>query len=74
MIHLSSNTRITFKAFLPVNYTLDLHTLAQQQSQDTLLKTRYHLLSHNNKPEQLTPQITGTPFLNACYKIFSQLL
>ena len=28
---------------------------------------------HNNKPESLTPLITGTPFLHAYYKRFSQL-
>ena len=60
--------------FLPDNYTLDLKTLQQQQSQDPVLRTVYYWLTRNEKPEFLTPLITGTPFSHAYYKIFSQLL
>ena len=57
--------------FLPDEYSLYLKTL--QQSQDPVLKTVYSWLFRNEKPEFLTPLITGTPFLHAYYKRFSQL-
>ena len=59
--------------FLPDDYPLDIKTLQQQQSQDPVLKTVYSWIFHNDKPEFLTPLITGTPFLYAYYKRFSQL-
>ena len=59
--------------FLPDDYSLDITTLQQQQSQDTVLKTVYSWIVKNEKPETLTPLITGTPFLHAYYKRFSQL-
>ena len=59
--------------FLPDDYSLDITTLQQQQSQDPVLRTVYSWIIHNNKPEFLTPLITGTPFLHAYYKRFSQL-
>ena len=59
--------------FLPNDYSLDIQTLQQQQSQDPVLRTVYSWIIHNTKPESLTPLITGTPFLHAYYKRFSQL-
>ena len=59
--------------FLPHDYSLDITTLQQQQSQDPVLRTVYSWLIHNDKPESLTPLITGTPFSHANYKRFSQL-
>ena len=59
--------------FLPDDYSLDITTL-QQQSQDPVLRTVYSWIVKNEKPETLTPLITGTPFLHAYYKRFSQLL
>ena len=67
----SLNTQTIF--FLPDDYSLDIATLQQQQSQDPVLRTVYSWIIHNNKPEFLTPLITGTPFLHAYYKRFSQL-
>ena len=59
--------------FLPDDYSLDITTLQQQQSQDPVLRTIYSWFVKNEKPESLTPLITGTPFLHAYYKRFSQL-
>ena len=59
--------------FLPDDYSLDLKTLQQQHSQDPVLRTVYSWLTKNERPEFLTPLITGTPFLHAYYKKFSQL-
>ena len=59
--------------FLPDDYSLDIKTLQQQQSQDPVFKTVYSWLLNNEKPEFLTPLNTGTPFLHAYYKRFSQL-
>ena len=59
--------------FLPDDYSLDITTLQQQQSQDPVLRTIYSWSVKNEKPETLTPLITGTPFLHAYYKRFSQL-
>ena len=59
--------------FLPDDYSLDITTLQQQQSQDPVLKTVYTWIIKNEKPETLTPLITGTPFLHASYKRFTQL-
>ena len=59
--------------FLPDDYSLDITTLQQQQSQDPVLRTVYSWIVKNEKPETLTPLITGTPFLHAYYKRFSQL-
>ena len=59
--------------FLPADYSLDIKTLQKQQSQDPVLKTVYSWLLNNEKPESLTPLITGNPFLHAYYKRFSQL-
>ena len=59
--------------FLPDDYSLDITTLQQQQSQDPVLRTVYSWIVKNEKPETLTPHITGTPFLHAYYKRFSQL-
>ena len=59
--------------FLPDDYSLDITTLQQQQSQDPVLGTVYSWIVKNEKPETLTPLITGTPFLHAYYKRFSQL-
>ena len=58
--------------FLPDDFSLNLKTLQQQQSQDPVLRTVYSWLTHNEKPEFPTPLITGTPFLHAYYKRFSQ--
>ena len=59
--------------FLPDDYSLDITTLQQQQSQDPVLRTVYSWIVKNEKPETLTPLITGTHFLHACYKRLSQL-
>ena len=59
--------------FLPDDYSLDITTLQQQQSQDPVLRTVYSWIIKNEKPETLTPLITGTPFLHAYYKRFAQL-
>ena len=59
--------------FLLDDYSLDGKTLQQQQSQDTVLRTVYSWIICNDKPESLPPLITGTPFLHAYYKRFSQL-
>ena len=56
--------------FLPDDFSLDIKTLQQQQSQDPVLRTVYSWLLNNEKPEFLTPLITGTPFLHAYYKRF----
>ena len=59
--------------FLPDDYSLDIKTLQHQQSQDPVLRTVYSWLLNNEKPEFVTPLITGTPFLHVYYKRFSQL-
>ena len=59
--------------FLPDDYSLDIKTLQQQQSQDPVLRTVYSWLLNNEKPEFVTPLTTGTPFLHVYYKRFSQL-
>ena len=59
--------------FLPVDYSLVLKTLQSQQSQDPVLRTIYSWISRNDKPEFLTPIITGNLFLHAYYNRFSQL-
>ena len=59
--------------FLPDDYSLDITTLQQQQSQDPVLGTVYSWIVKNEKPATLTPLITGTPFLHAYYIRFSQL-
>ena len=59
--------------FLPDDSSLDIKTLQQQQFQDPVLRNVYSWIIHNDKPESLTPLITGTPFLHAYYKRFSQL-
>ena len=59
--------------FLPDDYSLDITTLQQQQSQDPVLGTVYSWIVKNEKPETLTPLITGTFFLHAYFKRFSQL-
>ena len=67
------NYKNYFKGFfLPDVCSLDLKTL-KQQSQDPVLRIVYSWLNRNEKPEFLTPLITGTPFLYAYYKRFSQL-
>ena len=66
--------KIYFQGFLlPDDYSLDLKTLQQQQSQDPVLRTVYSWLTRNEKPEFLTPLIAGTPFLHAYYQRFSLL-
>ena len=57
---------------MPDDFLLDLHTLQHQQAQDPVLKTVYHWIRHNVKPENPTPLRHGSPFLHAYYKIFSQ--
>ena len=59
--------------FLPDDYSLDITTLQQQQSQDPVLRIVYSWIIKNEKPETLTPLITGTLFLHASYKRFTQL-
>ena len=50
-----------------------LRTIQRQQFFYQPLKTVYSWLTQNEKPEFLTPSITGTPFLYTYYKISSQL-
>ena len=59
--------------FLPDDYSLNIKTLQQQQSQDPVRRTVYSWIIINDKPDSLTPIITGTLFLHAFYKRFSQL-
>ena len=74
MIHHFLSTKNYFQGFfLPDDYSLDIKTLQQQQSQDPVLRTVYSWLLNNEKPEFITPLITGTPFLHVYYKRFSQL-
>ena len=74
MIHHFLSTKNYFQGFfLPDDYSLDIKTLQQQQSQDPVLRTVYSWLLNNEKPEFVTPLITGTPFLHVYYKRFSQL-
>ena len=64
---------VSKKIFLPNGFSLDLHTLQHQQTQDLALKIVYHWIRHNAKPESPTPLIHGSPFLHAYYKIYSRL-
>ena len=57
---------------LPDNYSLVPKTIQQQQCQDLVLRTVYSWLSRNEKPESLTPLISGTPYLHTYYKRFLQ--
>ena len=59
--------------FLPDDYSLVITTLQQQQSQDPVRRTVYSWIIKNEKPETLTPLITGTLFLHAYYKRYTQL-
>ena len=73
MIHHFLSTKTIFKVFfLPDDYSLDITTLQQQQSQDPVLRTVYSWIINNENSETLTTLITGTPFLHAYYKRFSQ--
>ena len=58
--------------FSPDDFSLDPHTLQHQQAQDPVLKTVYHWIRHNAKPEYPTRLLHGSPSLHAHYKIFSQ--
>ena len=74
MIHHFVKYKNYFQSFfLPDDYSLDIKTLQQQQSRDPVLRTVYSWLLNNQKPEFVTPLITGTPFLHVYYKRFSQL-
>ena len=65
MIHHFSSTKTLFQGFfLPDDYSLDITTLQQQQSQDPDLRTVYSWIIKIEKLETLTPLITGTPFLH----------
>ena len=65
MTHHFLSTKTIFKVSFPDDYSLDITTLQQQQSQDPVLRTVYSWIVKNVKPETLTPLITGTPFLHA---------
>ena len=71
--HFSSKKNYFQGFFLPDDFSLDITTLQQQQSQDPVLRTVYSWIIKNEKPETLTPLITGTPFLHAYYKRLSKL-
>ena len=74
MILPSSKYKTYFQGFFLSNdYSLDLKTLQTQQSQDLFLRTVHSWISRNEKPEFLTPLITGNLFLHGYYKRFSQL-
>ena len=73
MIHHFLNTKTIFQGFfLPDDYSLNIKTLQQQQSHDPVLRTVYSWLLNNEKPEFVTPLITGTP-ISTCIlqKIFT---
>ena len=60
-----------FQGFsLPDDFSLDLHTLQHQPTQGPVLKTVYHWIRHNAKPDSPTPLIQGSLFLHAYYNIF----
>ena len=65
--------KVFSRFFLPDDYSLDLKTLQVQQSQDPVLRTVHSWISRNEKPEFLTPLITGNLFLHTYYKRFKQL-
>ena len=68
-----SNTKLFSKVFfLPDDYSLDLKTLQTQQSEGLVLRIIHSWISRNEEPELLTPLITGSLFLQAYYKRFSQ--
>ena len=71
-----SNTKTTFKvSSYPMSFHWSLHTILtiqHQQTQDHVLKTDYHWIRSNTKPDSPTPLIHRSPFLHAYYKIFSQ--
>ena len=54
------------------NFSVDLHKLQHQQTQDPVLKTVYHWIRHNAEPEYPTSLIHGSLFLHAFYKVFSE--
>ena len=54
MTHQFLKTKIIFKVFLRVDYTLDTITLKQQQAQDPVLETVYFWITQNTKPDSLT--------------------
>ena len=60
--------------FLPDDYSLDMKTFQQQQSQDPVLRTVLSWIIHNDKPETLTPLITGTLFYMHITKNFHNFL
>ena len=63
-----------FQGFvLADDFSLDLHTLQHQQTQDPVLKNVYYWIRHNTKPNSLTSLTHGTHFLHAYYKDFAQL-
>ena len=51
---------------------MDVKTLQVQQSQHPVLRTVYSWTSRNEKPDFLTPLITGNLSLHAYYKRFTQ--
>ena len=66
--------KMYFQGFFPPDdYSLDLKTLQIQLSQDSVLRTVHSWISRNEKPECLTPLITGNLLLHAYYKRFKQL-
>ena len=60
--------------FLPDVYSSDITALQQQQSQDPVLRTVYSWIIKNEKPETITPLITGTPFYMLITKDFQNFL
>ena len=79
MIHHFSSIKTIFNYFstiffLPDDYSLDIKTLKQQQSQDPVLRTVYSWLLNNEKPKFVTPLITGTPFNMYITKNFHNFL
>ena len=55
-------------SFLADDYSLDITTLQQQQSQDPVLRTVYSWIIHNDKPESLTPLIKPLHYKPYWYK------
>ena len=72
MTLLSLNTKTTFKVFSSqIIFSLDIHTLQHQQTQNIAKKPVYHWVRQNAKPDVPTPLIHGSPFLHAFYEIVS---
>ena len=74
MTLLSFNTKTTFKfSYYRISFSLDLLTIQHQQTQDPVLKTVYHWIRKNFKPDSPTPLIHRSPSLHAFKRNFPNL-